>query len=217
MSRAGSRKKAAVVNQRRMYVDWRHGQLHVRSAFPPSGGFDELTPLVCLHGEGETSRVFGGLLAGLGSDRSVYALDLPGFGESDPAPRAAEAAGSATAVADFISQLRLRQVDLLAHRWGGCVATELAAAQPSLVRRLIFVSAPVADTGKQMPRSLSAVTQPVLLLRLDDEQRDLARDMRAELPAATVIDLPEHGADALESAPQEVLSRVRTFLGWTYP
>ena len=38
------------VHQRKMYVDCRFGQLHVHTAFPSSGGFDELTPLVGVFG-----------------------------------------------------------------------------------------------------------------------------------------------------------------------
>ncbi len=71
---------------RRAYYDCRYGQLHLHNAIPGGGGFDELTPVICLHGTGETGRVFMPLLAALGEDRSVYALDLPGAGESDPAP-----------------------------------------------------------------------------------------------------------------------------------
>ena len=45
-----SRKSPPVtVHLRKMYVDCRFGQLHVHTAFPSSGGFDELTPLVCIH------------------------------------------------------------------------------------------------------------------------------------------------------------------------
>ena len=44
-----SRNSAPVtVHLRKMYVDCRYGQLHVHTAFPSSGGFDELTPLVCV-------------------------------------------------------------------------------------------------------------------------------------------------------------------------
>ena len=76
-----SRNSAAVtVHLRRMYVDCRYGQLHVHSAFPSSGGFDELTPLVCLAPAPLTGGLFKPFLAELGSDRSVYAPDPPGCG-----------------------------------------------------------------------------------------------------------------------------------------
>ena len=212
MTRPGRNKQAFAVNQRRMYVDWRHGQLHLRSAFPPSGGFDELTPLVCLHGERETSRVFGGLLAGLGGDRSVYAPDLPGFGESDPGPQRAGVAECATAVADFLDQMRLRLVDVLGHQWGGQVAAELAMTRPDQVRRVVFVSAPVAAAADEVPDQLSRLAQPVLVLRPKDARWDLTPEVGVLLPAAEVLDMPGLGDDALEAAPDEMASQVRSFL-----
>lgn len=196
-----------------MYVDWRHGQLHLRCAFPPSGGFDELTPLVCLHGERETSRVFGGLLTRLGGERSVYALDLPGFGQSDPPPQRTGATGHAAAVADFIDQMRLRHVDVLGHQWGGWVAAELALARPEQVRRLVLVSAPVAASSMKVPACLGRLEQPVLVLRLNDERFDVTPDVRTVLPAARMIDMKGLDGGALESSPDEVARRVRSFLG----
>lgn len=206
-------RKAIPVRQRRMYVDWSHGQLHLRSAFPPSGGFDELTPLVCLHGERETSSVFSGLLARLGGERSVYAPDLPGFGESDPPPRRAGASGYATAVADFLEQMRLRTVDVLGHQWGGWVAAELALARPDLVRRLVLISAPVAASTLTVPQCIARLAQPVLVLRPRDERWEITPEVRAVLPAAKMIELPNVGDRALESSPDEVARRIRSFLG----
>ncbi|MCB1623879.1 MAG: hypothetical protein KDI32_04785, partial [Pseudomonadales bacterium] len=35
--------------QGRAYFECRYGQLHVHNTMPPGGGFDEATPLLCLH------------------------------------------------------------------------------------------------------------------------------------------------------------------------
>jgi pimeloyl-ACP methyl ester carboxylesterase len=74
------------VRTRRAYFDCRFGQLHVRTAFPTTGGFDEGVTLVCLHSREGSSRSFARFLPEIATDRSVYAPDLPGFGESDAAP-----------------------------------------------------------------------------------------------------------------------------------
>ena len=58
---------------RRAYYECRYGQLHLHNAIPSGGGFDELTTVICLHGEGQTGRVFAAALASLGRERSVYA------------------------------------------------------------------------------------------------------------------------------------------------
>jgi pimeloyl-ACP methyl ester carboxylesterase len=128
--------KPANVRTRRAYFDCRYGQLHVRTAFPTTGGFNEKVTLFCLHAAGATGRQFSRFLPLAATQRSVYAPDLPGCGESD-AP-AAGASDAAAAVADLVSDLRLRQVDLLGYREGCAVAVELALARPDLVRNVVL-------------------------------------------------------------------------------
>ena len=117
------------VRTRRAYFDCKFGQLHVRTAFPTTGGFDEQVTLFCLHPSEGSSRTFDRLLPEIADERSVYAPDLPGFGESDAASRltSADAAG---AMSDLANDLRLRQIDVLGVRYGAAVAVELAAARP---------------------------------------------------------------------------------------
>ena len=131
---------------RRMYVDCRYGQLHLLTAIPPSGGFDERTPLVCLHDTGGTSADFRSLAEVLGSDRPVYAPDLPGSGASDAATGTATDAALASAVVDVLDELRLRQVDVLGQGRGERVARELTRARPGLVRRVV-VGGATPDAG----------------------------------------------------------------------
>jgi pimeloyl-ACP methyl ester carboxylesterase len=146
---------------RRTYFDCRYGQLHVHNAIPAGGGFDELTTLVCIHGAGQTGRVFGPVLATLGADRSIYAPDLPGCGESDPAGRVPAIEAGADAVADFLDSMRIRKVDLLAHGDGAAIARGLAAQRPTQVRKLGLLG----ETASAAPQA--AVTRPVLALAGD--------------------------------------------------
>jgi pimeloyl-ACP methyl ester carboxylesterase len=122
---------------RRAYFDCKFGQLHVRTAFPTTGGFDEQVTLICLHSEDATSRTFSRILPELADVRSVYAPDLPGFGESDPSPTQS-VADAATAISDLANDLRLRQIDLLGLQSGAEVAMQVACARPELVRRLVL-------------------------------------------------------------------------------
>src|ERR1700728_3277886 len=96
------------VRTRRAYFDCQFGQLHVRTAFPTTGGFDEGVTLLCLHSREGSSRSFARFLPEMASERSVYAPDLPGFGESDAAPSFGHA-DAAKAVADLSRDLRLKQ------------------------------------------------------------------------------------------------------------
>jgi pimeloyl-ACP methyl ester carboxylesterase len=141
-----------------MYIDCRYGQLHLTTAYPASGGFDEAAPLVFLHDDGGSGGDFSACAELLGVDRSVYAPDLPGSGGSD-APRGRMAvAGLALAVVDLVEQLRLRRVDLVASGRGALVAFELAATQPQAVRRIVVA-------GSQQPAT--AIAQPLLQLSPD--------------------------------------------------
>jgi len=141
--------QSVTVHLRKMYVDCRHGQLHVHTAFPSSGGFDELTPLVCIHPGPLSGRVFRPLLGDLGKDRSVYAPDLPGHGESEPPDSPPSMAEYAAAVGDLVDSLRLRQVDLLGWQGGSLAAVELAIARPQQVRRVVLASVPVFDARER--------------------------------------------------------------------
>jgi len=132
-----------------MYVDCRYGQLHLHTAFPSNGGFDECTPLVCIHPGPLSGSVFGALLSDLGRDRSVYAPDLPGCGESDAPDEALTIAEYAAAVGDLLDTLRLRQVDVLGYQSGSLVAAELALARPDQVRRAVFAGVPVFDARER--------------------------------------------------------------------
>ena len=141
------------VRTRRAYFDCKFGQLHVRTAFPTTGGFDEQVTLFCLHPVDASSRSFGRLLAELADVRSVYAPDLPGYGESDASPTRSMLE-AATAISDLANDLRLRQIDLLGVQYGAGVAVELAAARPELVKRLVLAGVPAAERlpTAQQPR-----------------------------------------------------------------
>lgn len=142
---------SAPTKLRRMYIDCRHGQLHVTAAYPSSGGFDEASPLVFLHAEEGTGADFNRCAALLGIDRSVYAPDLPGSGGSDAPKGRMAVAGLALAVVDLIEQLRLRRVDLIGCGRGAQVAFELATARPQDVRRLIVAGTQQPTTGIAQP------------------------------------------------------------------
>ena len=119
----------------------------MRTAFPTTGGFDELVTLVCLHPNDASSRAFSRFLPEIADVRSVYAPDLPGYGESDSSPTRS-IAEAAIAVSDLVNDLRLRQIDVLGFQYGAGVALALAAARPDLVRRLVLAAVP---TGEHLP------------------------------------------------------------------
>jgi len=134
---------------RRGYFECRYGQMHVHNAIPPGGGFEEGTPLLCIHHINGTGRVFDPFLSLAGRDRSVYAPDLPGFGESDPPLTRPTIADYAAVVGDFLDTMRFRQIDVLGYQLGSLIAAEMAIARPKQIRRVVMVSVPVLNDSER--------------------------------------------------------------------
>jgi pimeloyl-ACP methyl ester carboxylesterase len=195
---------AHAVRTRRAYFDCRFGQLHVRTAFPTTGGFDEQVTLFCLHPGQSSSRAFARFLPEIGDVRSVYAPDLPGMGESDPSATSslAEAAG---AISDLADDLRLRQIDVLGMHTGARVAMDLAAARPELVRRLVLVALPAADR-------LPTIRQPALVMRAQDEASGAMPAFKTALPNGKFVDIADYVSDLFDAAPKTLAKQIGAFL-----
>jgi pimeloyl-ACP methyl ester carboxylesterase len=200
------------IHLRKMYVDSRFGQLHLHTAFPSSGGFDELTPLLCAAPPSQTGRVFRPLLADLGRDRSVYAPDLPGTGESDGPDHTPTVADQAAAFFDLVDSLRLKQVDVLGYQGGSLAAIEFALARPDQVRRVILLGIPGSDAGYQVGERLPLLRQPVAILRARDELREATARAEALLREAHRVELACPHAQVLEAGTEEVVRVTRDFL-----
>jgi pimeloyl-ACP methyl ester carboxylesterase len=183
---------------RRGYFECRYGQLHVHNSIPSGGGFEEGTPLLCLHASPHSGQAFEGFLRTAGAGRSIFAPDLPGFGNSDPPPPGAGVAEHAVAIGDFLESLRLRQIDLLGHRFGALVATELAAARPGQVRRLVLVSPPMAAAAAEPPPLMTPAADGSHVL---EEWRRALAYLGADAPptAATAV-LSERLRNARQAA-----------------
>lgn len=205
---------AAQVHVRRAYADGRHGQLHLTTAYPSGGGFDERTPLLCLHPAGSSGRWFKSLLPELGKDRSVYALDLPAHGQSDPTSGAILGVTDyIAAMGDFLDSMRLRTVDVLGHGLGAVVAAELAAQRPEQIRRVVVVADEAGNNAQAAQRTartessrVAALNQPVLLL-YPSEAGAAQRRPDAARAQHTVKVLP-HTVDDLYGSQVKELARV---------
>jgi len=158
---------------RRGYFECRYGQLHVYHAMPPGGGFEEGMALLCLHDLSGSARMLSGLLSLVGQERSVYAPDLPGFGESDAPPAPATIADYAAALADFLDNTRLRQLAVVGVRLGALLAAELAVARPAQVTRVALVSVPLLTESERRaaPVELPAPAGPDEAFRPREWQR----------------------------------------------
>ena len=96
-------------------------------------------PIVVLHGWGAHLEAVGAILAALEGASDLVALDLPGFGESDPPPKAWDAGDYARFVIEFLDELGIQSAHLVGHSHGGRVAIVLATDERERVERLLLV------------------------------------------------------------------------------
>lgn len=188
----------AVVHVRRSYADSRFGQIHLSTAYPSGGGFDERTPVICLHHSGGSGRLFAPILRELGHDRSVYAPDLPGHGNSEFANGKMTVSELAGAVGDFIDGLRLRTVDIAGYHLGALIAAELAIARPQTIRRVLMWGVPVYSAQDR-----AALSQTAAVTGFRDDGADVPEEWRRLLerrgPGAPIGALADEFADRLRA------------------
>jgi pimeloyl-ACP methyl ester carboxylesterase len=110
--------------------------LHVRDT--PATAPDA-EPAVYVHGLGGSSQNFTDV-AGLLADRfDAQAVDLPGFGYSDPSPRYSIASFAATVIG-YLEHAGRGPVHLVGNSLGGSIAVRVAALRPDLIRTLTLIS-----------------------------------------------------------------------------
>ncbi|MCP2326401.1 pimeloyl-ACP methyl ester carboxylesterase [Hamadaea flava] len=182
-------------------------QLDGRSVFVRSTPSPGAEPALYVHGLGGSSQNWTDL-AGLLTPRvDGLAVDLPGFGYSDPARRYSQRA-LADCVVALIEQTDRGPVHLIGNSLGGSVSVRVAALRPDLVRTLTLISPAMPFLDPR--RSLQGRVVPFLALPRVD--RLAARQMAAIPPeqlAAEVLKAcfadpdavpPQRLAEAVEEA-----------------
>lgn len=97
--------------------------------------------LVFLHGWRCSSKIWLPVIELIqGEDYQIYSLDFPGFGKSEIPEVSLKVEDYALLVRDFILNLRLQNVCLIGHSFGGRIVIKLAANFPETVQTLILVS-----------------------------------------------------------------------------
>ncbi len=96
--------------------------------------------LLLLHGIGDSSESWLGVMEDLADDHVVVAPDLLGHGESDKPRADYSAAAFANGMRDLVEVLGLERVTVVGHSLGGGVAAQFAYQYPSRVERLVLVA-----------------------------------------------------------------------------
>ena len=141
----------------RHYVDGRFGQMHFYLA--ESRANSVATPLVCFHMSPYSGLVYEPLLGTIGERRPALAVDTPGFGNSTAPASQPSIADYAAAMADLLDTLDFEQVALMGYHTGSLIAVELARHRPTLVPRIVLVSAPIWNQGERADNALTAPRQ----------------------------------------------------------
>jgi pimeloyl-ACP methyl ester carboxylesterase len=96
-------------------------------------------PIVVLHGWGAHLEAVAPILAALDGAPDLIALDLPGFGESEPPEQAWDVDSYARFMIHFLDELGVERAHLVGHSHGGRVSIALAADEPERVGRLLLI------------------------------------------------------------------------------
>lgn len=95
--------------------------------------------VLVLHGWGASIEAVYPIVAGLAPVASVCALDLPGFGQSEPPPRPWGVEDYQEFLAAFMDALQIERATIVGHSNGGRIAIRMAATEPRRAARLVLV------------------------------------------------------------------------------
>lgn len=140
--------------------------------------------VVLWHGMFVSSSSWRDVVAELRTTRTVWVIDGPGFGASDPLRCRTSIAECAEVAVEILDGLGLHEpVDWVGNAWGGHVGMQLAATTDR-VARLVAVSAPVRPSARRMAlRFMNLVmrvlgpTEAVLAVLLDLQLTAASREL----------------------------------------
>lgn len=116
------------------------------------------SPLILLHGNGESGDYFAHQMDVFGERYTVYAVDTRGHGQSPRGTAPFTIAQFAKDLECFLDEQGLDRVDILGFSDGGNIALTFALARPDRVRRLILNGANLDPKGVK-----PAVQVPIVL------------------------------------------------------
>jgi pyruvate dehydrogenase E2 component (dihydrolipoamide acetyltransferase) len=111
-------------------------------------GEGEGPPLLLLHGYGGDINIWVFNQEALSADRTVYALDLPGHGQSSKDVGEGDLASLVDAVAGFMDEMGIEKAHIFGHSMGGAVAGSFAKEHPERVQSLALIAS--AGLGEEI-------------------------------------------------------------------
>ncbi|MEU0479984.1 alpha/beta hydrolase [Streptosporangium sp. NPDC006013] len=164
---------------------------HSHGMYVVHDGPRQARPLLLIHGSGASSGTWSPVVPALADRHHVIRVDLPGCGQSPPAP-SYDVPAQAGQVAALLDELGLRQVAVVGHSSGGYVATALAEQRPDLVGSLVLISSgPSPDALLRQPFILRVLLAPPLGPLLWPRRSDAMIRRGISATAARPVDVPD--------------------------
>lgn len=144
--------------------------------------YGEGSPItIAIHGSPGTRSDFtrlGPLIAG-----TVYALDMPGFGDSPMAAQDYGVDAAGAVVLDFMDRQGIDRARVLGYSWGGAVAVEAAVAAPARITEVVLLD------SMGIPEA-----EPIAVYPLERLRYWVSAPFLLAYPGSLVLDLPtRHG------------------------
>ncbi|BCB76456.1 alpha/beta hydrolase [Phytohabitans flavus] len=154
-------------------------------------GSREAPVLLLIHGSGFSSGTWKPVVPALAEHHHVVRVDLPGCGQSPPAP-SYDVPAQARRVAAMLDDLGLRPAAVVGHSSGGYVATALAEQCPDLVRSLVLISTgPSPDAFLPQPFILRVLLAPPLGPLIWSRRSDAMIRKGISATCARPVDIPD--------------------------
>jgi pimeloyl-ACP methyl ester carboxylesterase len=151
----------------------------------------EAPPLLLIHGSGFSGASWSRMVPALAGRHHVVRVDLPGCGQSPPAP-SYDVPVQAHRVAAVLDDLGLRRVAVVGHSSGGYVATALGEQRPDLPASLTLISTgPSPDALLPQQLVLRMLLAPPLGPLLWSRRSDAMIRKAIGATCARAVDVPD--------------------------
>lgn len=164
-------------------------------------------PIMILHGWGLRGSVYNNLVDVLKKQGyTVYAPDLPGFGDEPLLSESMNLKDYVDFVKKFLEKQRIKKVTVIGHSFGGRVAVKMAVTVPEMVEKIVLTGVPiirhitfkkriagfVAVFGKLLPGILGNVFRKILYKIIGEYDYLKAGNMKKTLTAIVNEDLTSY-------------------------
>ena len=128
-------------------------------------------PVLLIHGrsvELNSWRTWEKNIAPLAAQCRVFALDLLGYGQSDPVKPLPDASGQASALIELLDEEKIERASLIGLSWGGTIAQWIVNLAAERVHKLVLVDSGY-DVSERGLERLEAIGCPTLIVWDEDD------------------------------------------------